>query len=111
MSEGFEVVPKLGELIRHEREKRNWTNQELAMRLKIKESFLLKIEHGQMIPDDSTLDLIEKVLDIKTRNPVSAMGGPPKKVDESAFNPYAEPPKSNLTLEDIFNAQLKKSKK
>ncbi|AEH61647.1 transcriptional regulator, XRE family [Methanosalsum zhilinae DSM 4017] len=59
-----ELVEDYNNIIRDSREKLNWTQEELALKIKEKESLIKKIERGDIVPEDSVLKKIERALDV-----------------------------------------------
>jgi len=51
--------------VKSAREKKGWTREELAAKLNEKESFLKKVELGEMPPTDRLAEKLEKALGIK----------------------------------------------
>ena len=61
------LVPDYGERIREERERRKLTIEELARRLGISASYLRRIEHQKVIPDERTVEKLEEFFGITLR--------------------------------------------
>jgi uncharacterized protein (TIGR00270 family) len=61
------LVPDYGERIREEREKRKLSIEELARSLGISSSYLRRIEHQKVIPDEKTIQKIEEFFGINLR--------------------------------------------
>ena len=59
-----ELVEGYEEIIKHARESRGWSHQQLAEKIKEKESLIKKIERGEIIPEDSVRKKIERALKI-----------------------------------------------
>lgn len=68
--EELELIENYGEVIRNRREELGLSIQELAKRLRIKESLLSKIEKGEIYPEEKIVEIIEKTLKIKIREEV-----------------------------------------
>lgn len=79
--EDEEIVENFGEVIREERERRKIPIQEFAKLLGIKESTLLKIESGKLLPEDKILERIERLLNVKLRERVKSQKVDEKKAD------------------------------
>ena len=60
-----DLAEDYAERIKSAREKKGWTRDELAAKLNEKESFLKKVELGEMQPTDKLSDKLEKALGIK----------------------------------------------
>jgi len=60
-----EFVDGYNQIIRDARQKRGWTQEELASKMKEKASLIKKIERGEITPDDSVRIKLERTLDIK----------------------------------------------
>ncbi|MFH7880787.1 MAG: multiprotein bridging factor aMBF1 [Candidatus Aenigmatarchaeota archaeon] len=65
--EEFELVENYGEIIKSKREKLKISIQDLAKKIGIKESYLSKIEKGEIYPDKNTLEKLEKFLKINLK--------------------------------------------
>ena len=66
IKEGF--VDNFNTIIRKNRQQKNLTIKELAGKLNIKESIMKKIEHGEIAPDNTLKNKLEKYLKIKLTN-------------------------------------------
>ncbi|MEM2924908.1 MAG: multiprotein bridging factor aMBF1 [Methanocellales archaeon] len=63
------IVPNYGEIIRKEREKRGWTQEELAKRILEKANVVKKIERQELMLEEEVRKKLEKVLEIKLVQP------------------------------------------
>lgn len=91
------IVPNYGEIIRKEREKRGWTQEELAKRILEKANVIKKIERQELMLEEEVRKKLEKVLEIKLTQPVE-LGVEIKKRSSSR----------ELTLGDIVTIKKKK---
>ena len=66
-----ELVEDYNLIIKREREKRGWSQEELAKKLMEKESLIKKIENAEIIPEPRVIEKIEKLFGIKLRKRVS----------------------------------------
>jgi putative transcription factor len=62
-----ELVPDFAQRIRKARERQNWTPEDLGKKINEKKSVILKLESGQMRPDDSLIRKLERFLNIKLK--------------------------------------------
>ena len=62
-----ELAPDFPQRIRKARERLNWTPEELGKKLNEKKSVILKLEAGQMRPDDALIRKVERTLGIKLK--------------------------------------------
>ncbi|WP_440952789.1 multiprotein bridging factor aMBF1 [Methanococcoides sp. FTZ1] len=60
-----ELVDDYEKIIHDAREKRGWTQEVLAAKIKEKASLIKKIERGEIVPEDSVRRKIEKALNIQ----------------------------------------------
>ena len=60
-----ELVEDYETLIRDSRRDRNWSQDQLAGKIKEKASLLKKIERGEITPEDSIIKKLERALNIK----------------------------------------------
>ncbi|MCS7093625.1 MAG: multiprotein bridging factor aMBF1 [Candidatus Aenigmarchaeota archaeon] len=72
IEEDIELVEDFNELIRNSREKFGLSLEEAARKLGIKESFLAKIESGEILPDKKTLKKMEKFFKIKLEEKIES---------------------------------------
>jgi len=73
-SEGYEVVPDYAERVREAREKKGWSQEELAEKLGEKVSVIRRIEAGKMEPDVDLAKKLEKILEIELLEPLESTG-------------------------------------
>jgi putative transcription factor len=71
VSEEYEIVPEVGNLVRKARNGLNLSHEELGRKIREKVSVLRKIENGKMIPDLGLAERLEHSLKITLRVPVS----------------------------------------
>lgn len=62
-----ELAPDFAQRIRKAREKLNWTPEDLGKKTNEKKSVILKLESGQMRPDDALIRKLERFLGIKLK--------------------------------------------
>ena len=60
-----ELIDDYGHAIREARERRKWSHDQLASKIKEKAMLLKKIEREEITPEDDVLHKIEKALDIR----------------------------------------------
>ncbi|MEZ5334774.1 MAG: multiprotein bridging factor aMBF1 [Methanolobus sp.] len=60
-----ELVDEYGHTIKEARERKKWTHDQLASKIKEKAALIKKIEREEIVPEDDVRKKIEKVLDIK----------------------------------------------
>ena len=65
-----ELVENFNEIIRREREKRGWSQKELAKRIQEKESLIRKIENAEITPEKEIIEKIERLFNVKLREKV-----------------------------------------
>ncbi|WP_456478302.1 multiprotein bridging factor aMBF1 [Geoglobus ahangari] len=65
-----ELVENFNEIIRRERQKRGWSQEELARRIQEKESLIRKIENAEITPEPEVVEKLERLFDIKLREKV-----------------------------------------
>ena len=65
-----ELVENFNEIIRKEREKRGWSQKELAKRIQEKESLIRKIENAEITPEKEIIEKLERLFNIKLREKV-----------------------------------------
>ncbi|MEM2976660.1 MAG: multiprotein bridging factor aMBF1 [Thermoplasmata archaeon] len=85
-----ELVADYSQRIRRARERLGWTPEELGKRAKEKKSVILKLEAGEMRPDDALARKLERVLGIKLRERPTSVAPPPPG------------PRRGLTLGDLI---------
>lgn len=65
-----ELVENYNEIIRRERQKRGWSQEELAKKIQEKESLIRKIENAEITPEPEVIEKLERIFDIKLREKV-----------------------------------------
>jgi putative transcription factor len=68
--EEWELLPDFGKRVRKGRKEKEIGRGDLAFRLGIKESFLSRIEKGELEPEDALVRKIERELDVKLRGKI-----------------------------------------
>ncbi len=63
--EDYEIVENFHEIIRREREKRGWTQEDLAKKVQEKVTLIRKIEKGEIAPEKDVIEKLERVLGVK----------------------------------------------
>lgn len=92
-----ELVEDFHVIVRREREKRGWSQEQLAKKIQEKESLIKKIENAEITPEPEVVEKLEKLFNIKLREQV-----PEIKIEKS---------KSLVpTLGDIVVVKRKKKK-
>ena len=71
-----ELVADFPQRIRKARERQGWSPEELGKKLNEKKSVVLKLESGQMRPDDQLVRKLEKLLGIKLKDRPTSMSAP-----------------------------------
>ena len=94
---GEELVENFHEIIRREREKRGWSQEELAKRIQEKVSLIRKIENAEITPEPEVVEKLERLFNIKLRASVEEV--------------QLESKKKNLTLTLGDIVVIKKKKK
>jgi len=61
----YELVENFHEIIRREREKRGWSQEELAKRIQEKVSLIRKIENAEITPEKDVIEKLERLFGIK----------------------------------------------
>lgn len=92
------IVPNYGEVIRKERERRGWTQEELARRILEKANVIKKIERQELMLEEEVRKKLERMLEIKLVQPVE-MGSEIKRQRSSS---------RELTLGDVVTIKKKK---
>jgi putative transcription factor len=59
-----ELIEGYEHIVKQAREKKNWTQEELAAKIKEKASLIRKIERGEIVPEDAVRKKLEHSLDI-----------------------------------------------
>ncbi len=70
-NEGLEVVPDYDERVREARERKGWSQEDLANKIGEKVSVIRRIESGKMEPDVNLARKLERVLEIELLERVS----------------------------------------
>jgi len=65
-----ELVENYNEIVRREREKRGWSQEELAKRIQEKESLIRKIENAEITPEPDVIEKLERIFDVRLREKV-----------------------------------------
>jgi len=94
---GEELVENFHEIIRREREKRGWSQEELAKRIQEKVSLIRKIENAEITPEPEVVEKLERLFNIKLRENIEEV--------------QVESKKRNLTLTLGDIVVIKKKKK
>ncbi len=68
--EDYELVENFHEIVRRERERRGWTQEELAKRIQEKATLIRKIEKGDITPEKEVVEKLERVLGVSLREKV-----------------------------------------
>lgn len=93
----FDLVENYNEIIRRERERRGWTQEELAKRIKEKVTLIRKVEKGEMTPEKDLIEKLERLFGFRLRERVEEV-----KVEGSRF--------TTPTLGDVVVIRRRKSK-
>lgn len=65
-----ELIENYHLIIKQEREKRGWSQEQLAKKIQEKESLIRKIENAEITPEPEVIEKIEKLFNIKLREQV-----------------------------------------
>jgi putative transcription factor len=57
-------------IVRREREKRGWSQEQLAKKIQEKESLIKKIENAEIVPEPEVVEKLEKLFGIRLREKV-----------------------------------------
>ncbi|MDF1558509.1 MAG: multiprotein bridging factor aMBF1 [ANME-2 cluster archaeon] len=68
---GEEIISDYSHVIREAREEKGWTQEELALKIKVKASLIRKVERAEIMPEDSLRKILEHTLGIKLTERVS----------------------------------------
>ena len=90
-----ELVPDFHVRIRRSRERLLWTPEDLGKKINEKKSVILKLEGGQMHPDDSLIRKLERMLNIKLKERPTLTSAPKSAVQRG------------LTLGDFIRIEKK----
>ncbi len=90
-----ELVERFNEIIKRERQKRGWSQEELAKKIQEKESLIRKIENAEITPEPEVIEKLERLFEVKLR----------EKVQEVKLNPHK---KLVPTLGDVVVIKKKK---
>jgi len=90
-----ELVPDYHIRIRKSREKLLWTPEDLGKKINEKKSVILKLESGQMRPDDSLIRKLERMLNIRLKERPTLASAPKSAVQRG------------LTLGDFMRVEKK----
>lgn len=71
-----ELVTDFGQRIRKARERLAWTPEDLGKKINEKKSVILKLESGQMRPDDALTRKLERFLSIKLKEKPTQISAP-----------------------------------
>ncbi len=74
-----ELVEGFNEIIRNERQKRGWSQEELARKIQEKESLIRKIENAEITPEPEVIEKLERLFDIKLREKIQEVKPNPQK--------------------------------
>ncbi|MCL7416067.1 MAG: multiprotein bridging factor aMBF1 [ANME-2 cluster archaeon] len=66
-----EIISDYSRVIREAREAKGWTQEELALKIKVKASLIRKVERAEIMPEDSLRKILEHTLGIKLTERVS----------------------------------------
>lgn len=66
----YEIVENFHEIVRREREKRGWTQEDLAKRIQEKGTLIRKIENKEITPEKEVIEKLERVFGIRLRERV-----------------------------------------
>jgi putative transcription factor len=89
-----ELVENFNLIIKAEREKRGWSQEQLAKKIQEKESVIKKIENAEITPEPGLVEKLEKLFGIKLRETVQEV-----KVSKSS--------QAEITLGDIVVVKKK----
>jgi len=90
-----ELVENYNEIIKREREKRGWSQEELAKKIQEKVSLIRKIENKEITPEPEVVEKLERTLGVKLREKVEEVKIQGRKLE-------------NLTLGDVVIIRKKK---
>lgn len=65
-----ELVEDFHVIVKREREKRGWSQEQLAKKIQEKESLIKKIENAEITPEPEVVEKLEKLFNIKLREQV-----------------------------------------
>ncbi len=65
-----ELIENYHLIIRREREKRGWSQEQLAKKIQEKESLIRKIENDEIVPEPEVIEKLEKLFNIKLREQI-----------------------------------------
>ncbi|MCS7121303.1 MAG: multiprotein bridging factor aMBF1 [Archaeoglobaceae archaeon] len=63
----YELVEDFHEIIKKEREKRGWSQAELAKKIQEKESIIKKIENRELVPEKELIEKLERLFSVKLK--------------------------------------------
>jgi putative transcription factor len=63
----YELVEDFHKIIKREREKRGWSQEELAKRIQEKVTLIKKIENAELTPEKDVVEKLERVLNVKLK--------------------------------------------
>lgn len=66
-----EIIANYSQVIKEARDEKGWTQEELALKTKVKVSLIRKVEREEIMPEDSLRKILEKTLNIKLTERVS----------------------------------------
>ncbi len=78
---GEELVENFHIIIRRERERRGWSQEDLAKKIQEKVSLIKKIENAEITPEPEVIEKLERVFDIKLRERVEEVKVETKRVN------------------------------
>ena len=78
---GEELVEDFHLIIRREREKRGWSQEELAKRIQEKTSLIRKIENAEITPEPEVVEKLERLFGIRLRETMEEVKVERKKID------------------------------
>ncbi len=76
-----ELVENYNEIIKRERERRGWSQEELAKKIQEKASLIRKIENKEITPEPEVVEKLERILEVKLREKVEEVKVQGKKVE------------------------------